>query len=100
MTPLVLLSWQVNESFPFAISMSWKGHTPEGENGAAEGRQSTIVVPKGSPIPCLKAVTILRSGSLTVDLQYADVSDLQAPPKISTYTVSCTSVIVSALCLL
>ncbi|KAJ8452037.1 hypothetical protein Cgig2_016618 [Carnegiea gigantea] len=80
-------TFKVNESFPFAISMSWKGHTPEGENGAAEGHQSTVVVPRGSPIPCLKAVTILRSGTLTVDLQYADVSDLQTPPKISTNTI-------------
>ena len=73
--------------------MSWRGLAPEGENGAAEGHQSIIVVPKGSLIPCLKAVTILRSGTLTFDLQYADVSDLQGPPKISTYTVSHNSVI-------
>ncbi|KAJ8422662.1 hypothetical protein Cgig2_014431 [Carnegiea gigantea] len=79
--------FQVNESFPFPISMSWKGHAPEGQNGAAEALQSTLVIPKGSPIPCLKAVTILRSGALTVDLQYADVTELQAPAKISTYMI-------------
>lgn len=79
---------QVNENFPFPISLSWKGAAADTQNGAAEGPQTTIVIPKGSPIPCLKAVTILRSGTLTVDVHYADVSELQAPAKISSYTVS------------
>ena len=79
---------QVNESFPFAISLSWKDVAADNQNGAAEGQQTTIVIPKGSPIPCLKAVTILRSGTLTVDVHYADVSELQAPANISSYMVS------------
>ncbi|KAK9690288.1 hypothetical protein RND81_09G118500 [Saponaria officinalis] len=79
--------FQVNESFPFPISMSWKGVAGEGQNGAAEGQQSTVVIPKGTPIPSLKAVTIMRSGTLVVDLHYADVSELQAPAQISTYTI-------------
>ncbi|KNA11575.1 hypothetical protein SOVF_133880 [Spinacia oleracea] len=79
--------FQVNESFPFPISLSWKGVAADGQNGAAEGQQTTIVIPKGSPIPCVKAVTMLRSGTFTVDVQYADVSELQAPAKISSYTI-------------
>ncbi|CAO2813315.1 unnamed protein product [Amaranthus hypochondriacus] len=79
--------FQVNENFPFAISLSWKGVAADNQNGAAEGQQSTIVIPKGSPIPCLKAVTILRSGTLTVDVHYTDVSELQAPANISSYTI-------------
>lgn len=79
--------FQVNERFPFSISLSWKAVAADGHNGAAEGQQSTIVIPKGSPIPCLKAVTIIRSGTFTVDVQYADVSELQAPAKISSYTI-------------
>ncbi|XP_057250691.1 betaine aldehyde dehydrogenase, chloroplastic [Beta vulgaris subsp. vulgaris] len=55
--------------------------------GWLEGQQFTVVIPKGSPIPCLKVVTILRSGTFTVDVQYADVSELQAPAKISSYTI-------------
>ncbi|KAL9238640.1 hypothetical protein vseg_013036 [Gypsophila vaccaria] len=78
--------FQVNESFPFPISMSWKG-AADGQNVAADGQQSTIVIPKGTPIPSLKAVTIMRSGTLVVDLHYADVSELQTPPEISTYTI-------------
>ncbi|KAK9666206.1 hypothetical protein RND81_14G168300 [Saponaria officinalis] len=79
--------FQVNESFPFQISMSWKGLAAEGQNGATEGQQTTIVIPKGTPIPSLKAVTIMRSGTLAVDLHYADSSELQAPAQISTYTI-------------
>ncbi|CAO2813311.1 unnamed protein product [Amaranthus hypochondriacus] len=79
--------FQVNENFPFPISLSWKGAAADTQNGAAEGPQTTIVIPKGSPIPCLKAVTILRSGTLTVDVHYADVSELQAPAEISSYTI-------------
>ncbi|XP_057527146.1 heat shock 70 kDa protein 15-like isoform X2 [Amaranthus tricolor] len=79
--------FQVNENFPFSISLSWKGAAADTQNGAADGQQTTIVIPKGSPIPCLKAVTILRSGTLTVDVHYADVSELQAPAKISSYTI-------------
>uniref|UniRef100_A0A803LNB5 Uncharacterized protein n=1 Tax=Chenopodium quinoa TaxID=63459 RepID=A0A803LNB5_CHEQI len=79
--------FQVNESFPFSISLSWKGVAADGQNEAAEGQQTITVIPKGSTIPCLKAVTILRSGTFAVDVQYADVSELQAPAKISSYTI-------------
>lgn len=79
--------FQVNESFPFSISLSWKGSAPETQNESGENQQSTIVFPKGNPIPSVKALTFYRSGTFTVDVQYADVSELQAPAKISTYTI-------------
>ncbi|CAL9010175.1 unnamed protein product [Prunus brigantina] len=79
--------FQVNESFPFSIALSWKGSGPDTQNGAADNNQSTIVFPKGNPIPSIKALTFYRSGTFSVDVQYADVSDLQAPAKISTYTI-------------
>lgn len=78
--------FQVNESFPFAIALSWKGSAPD-TNGAADNQQSTIVFPKGNPIPSVKALTFYRSGTFTVDVHYADVGELQAPAKISTYTI-------------
>ncbi|XP_038693623.1 heat shock 70 kDa protein 15-like [Tripterygium wilfordii] len=79
--------FQVNESFPFQIALSWKGSAPEAQNGAGDNQQSTIVFSKGNPIPSVKALTFYRSGTFTVDVQYADVSELQAPAKISTYTI-------------
>ncbi|KAL5576408.1 hypothetical protein UlMin_018107 [Ulmus minor] len=79
--------FQVNESFPFSIALSWKGSAPDAQNGAAENQQSTIVFPKGNPIPSIKALTFYRSGTFSIDVQYADVSELQAPAKISTYTI-------------
>ncbi|KAJ0080945.1 hypothetical protein Patl1_11324 [Pistacia atlantica] len=39
--------FQVNESFPFSIALSWKGSAPEAQNEAADNQQSTIVFPKG-----------------------------------------------------
>ncbi|PRQ50857.1 putative Heat shock protein 70 family [Rosa chinensis] len=77
--------FQVNESFPFSIVLSWKGSGPDAQNGGAN--QTTIVFPKGNPIPSLKALTFYRSGTFSVDVLYADVGDLQAPVKISTYTI-------------
>ncbi|KAL6986880.1 hypothetical protein U1Q18_041462 [Sarracenia purpurea var. burkii] len=79
--------FQVNESFPFPIALSWKGTTPDTQNGSADNAQSTIVFPKGNPIPSIKALTFYRSETFTIDVQYADVSELQAPAKISTYTI-------------
>ncbi|KAK3219738.1 hypothetical protein Dsin_013708 [Dipteronia sinensis] len=79
--------FQVNENFPFSIALSWKGTAPDAKNEAAENQQSTIVFPKGNPIPSVKALTFYRSGTFTIDVQYADVSELQAPAKISTYTI-------------
>ncbi|GAV72682.1 HSP70 domain-containing protein [Cephalotus follicularis] len=79
--------FQVNESFPFSIALSWKGSGPDAQNGVADNQQSTIVFPKGNPFPSVKALTFYRSGTFTIDVQYADVSDLHAPAKISSYTI-------------
>ncbi|KAF8052376.1 hypothetical protein N665_1567s0005 [Sinapis alba] len=79
--------FQVHESFPFSISLAWKGAASDAQNGGAENQQSTIVFPKGNSIPSVKALTFYRSGTFSVDVQYSDVSELQAPPKISTYTI-------------
>ncbi|GAA0150746.1 Hsp70 family chaperone [Lithospermum erythrorhizon] len=79
--------FQVLESFPFPISLSWKGTALDTENGGPENQQSTIVFPKGNLIPSVKALTFYRSGTFTVDVQYADVTELQSPAKISTYTI-------------
>ncbi|XP_071686009.1 heat shock 70 kDa protein 15-like [Rutidosis leptorrhynchoides] len=79
--------FQVQESFPFPIAMTWKGTAQDSQNGNVENVQSSIVFPKGNVIPNVKALTFYRSGTFTVDLQYADVSELQAPAKISTYTI-------------
>lgn len=77
----------MNESFPFPIGFSWKGSGPESHNGIEDHQQGTIVFPKGNPIPSLKAVTVYRSSTFSVDVHYADVSELQVPTKISTYVV-------------
>lgn len=79
--------FQVHESFPYSVALSWKGSAPESQNGVADHYQSTVVFPKGNPIPSVKALTFYRSGTFTVDVQYADVTDLHAPSKISTYSI-------------
>ncbi|GJU44080.1 heat shock 70 kDa protein 15-like protein [Tanacetum coccineum] len=78
--------FQVQESFPFSIALTWKGMAQDSQNGTVEDQQS-IVFPKGNPIPSVKALTFFRSGTFSVDLQYADVSELKAPAAISTYTI-------------
>ncbi|XP_072964556.1 heat shock 70 kDa protein 15-like [Typha angustifolia] len=79
--------FQVHESFPFPIALSWKGSAPDSQNGATENQQSTVVFPKGNSIPSVKALTFFRSSTFAVDVVYADVGDLQVPEKISTYTI-------------
>lgn len=75
---------KVNEHFPFSIALSWKGAASDSQNGALDNQQSTVVFPKGNPIPSVKALTFYRSGTFSVDVHYTD-SDQQG--KISTYTV-------------
>ena len=84
-SPLNLCGWKVNESFPFPILLSWKGSAPDAQNGGAEQQQ--LVFPKGNPIPSVKAVTFHKTSNFSVDVQCSDISDLQVPAKISTYTV-------------
>ncbi|CAA7397193.1 unnamed protein product [Spirodela intermedia] len=79
--------FQVHESFPFPIGLSWKGVAPDAQNGATENQQMSIVFPKGNPIPSLKALIIFKSSTFSVDVQYVDASDSQAPSTISTYTI-------------
>ncbi|XP_071717284.1 heat shock 70 kDa protein 15-like [Rutidosis leptorrhynchoides] len=79
--------FQVQESFPLSIALTWKGTAQDSQNGGVENIQSSTVFPKGNGIPSVKALTFYRAGTFTVDLQYADVSELQAQPKISTYTI-------------
>ncbi|KAI4355663.1 hypothetical protein L6164_004412 [Bauhinia variegata] len=79
--------FQVNESFPFSISLSWKGTGSDSQESGPDNPQSTLVFPKGNPISSTKALTFYRSGTFSVDVQYADVIELQTPAKISTYTI-------------
>lgn len=79
--------FQVHDIFPFSIALSWKGSATDAQNGAVENQQSTIVFPKGNPLPSIKALTFYRSGTFSVDVQYSDVTELQLPAKISTYTI-------------
>ncbi|KAJ4959431.1 hypothetical protein NE237_026542 [Protea cynaroides] len=79
--------FQVNEWYPFSIALSWKGSAPDSQSASTDHQQSTIVFPKGNSIPSVKALTFYRSETFTVDVHYADVSELQAPEKISTYMI-------------
>ncbi|XP_004506857.1 heat shock 70 kDa protein 15 [Cicer arietinum] len=79
--------FQVNESFPFSISLSWKGSGPDAQDSGPDNKQSSLVFPKGNPIPSIKALTFYRSGTFSIDVQYGDVSGLQTPARISTYTI-------------
>ncbi|KAL6550638.1 hypothetical protein OROMI_021126 [Orobanche minor] len=78
---------KVQVMFPFPIALTWQGSSHKGN---VENQERAIVFPKGSPIPSVKALTFYTSGTFTVDVQYADVSELQAPLKINTYTIQAT----------
>ncbi|XP_078428868.1 heat shock 70 kDa protein 15-like [Wolffia australiana] len=79
--------FEVRESFPFSIALSWKATTQNPETGATENQQSSLVFPKGNPIPSAKALTFFRSSTFTVDVVYTDLGESQAYATISTYTI-------------
>ncbi|RDX79265.1 Heat shock 70 kDa protein 15, partial [Mucuna pruriens] len=79
--------FQVNENLPFSISLSWKGSGPDAQDNGLENQQSSLVFPKGNPIPNTKALTFYRSGTFSVDVLYGGVSGLQTSARISTYTI-------------
>ncbi|KAL2338091.1 hypothetical protein Fmac_012537 [Flemingia macrophylla] len=79
--------FEVNESLPFSIALSWKGSGTDAQDNGQENQQSSLVFPKGNPIPSIKALTFYRSGTFSVDFQYGDVSVTQTPARISTYTI-------------
>lgn len=61
---------------------------PDSQNGAAENQQMSVVFPKGNPFPSVKVLTFYRPTTFSIDVMYADSSELQGHGKISTYTVS------------
>ncbi|KAI6691177.1 hypothetical protein NL676_028005 [Syzygium grande] len=79
--------FQVHESFPSSVGLSWKSSVPESQDGAAENHQTTIVFPKGNAMPSVKALTFYRSETFAVDVHYTDGGELQASSKISSYTI-------------
>lgn len=79
--------FQVHESFPFTIALSWKGSNNDSQNEASDAQQSVVVFPKGNQIPSVKALTFFRSNTFSVDVTYDNVHDPCIPPKISTYTI-------------
>ncbi|KAK8937229.1 Heat shock 70 kDa protein 14 [Platanthera zijinensis] len=79
--------FQVHESFPFSIGMSWKGPSNDSENGALDHQHSAIVFPKGNPIPSVKNLTFYRYSTFFVDVVYANINDPCIPSKISTYSI-------------
>eukprot|EP00249_Psilotum_nudum_P023119 c28754_g2_i5 orf=236-2818(+) len=83
--------FQVQDSFPFSISVAWKGAAPECGDGVmtAEAYTSLVVFPRGTSFPSTKMLTFYRSGTFSIDVLYTDTKDLPpgTPQKISTYTI-------------
>ncbi|KAL3699404.1 hypothetical protein R1sor_017426 [Riccia sorocarpa] len=80
--------FEVQDSFPFPIALSWKGSAPETDTGD-ETSSNSIVFVKGNSVPCTKMLTFFRSGTFTIDALYADLSELPpgTPAKISTFQI-------------
>jgi heat shock protein 4 len=80
--------FEVQDSFPFPIALSWKGSAPETE-GEEEASPNSIVFVRGNPVPSTKMLTFYRSGTFSIDAFYAETNDLPVDtnPKISTFTI-------------
>uniref|UniRef100_A0A7I4C387 Uncharacterized protein n=1 Tax=Physcomitrium patens TaxID=3218 RepID=A0A7I4C387_PHYPA len=80
--------FEVQDSFPFAIGLSWKGAAPETE-GEEEVSSNNIVFVKGNPVPSTKLLTFYRASTFAIDAFYAETSDLppNINPKIATFTI-------------
>ncbi|KAL8482100.1 hypothetical protein ACS0TY_028304 [Phlomoides rotata] len=57
--------YDVNESFPFPVALTWKASPGDSQNEVVDNLQSTVVFPQGK----------------------SDTNELQAPAKISNYTI-------------
>lgn len=74
--------FKIQESFPFSIALSWRGSNETEDTGP----QHSIVFPKGNVVPSMKAVTIFRPGTFTLDVLYADPTHVRVQ-RISSYTI-------------
>eukprot|EP00270_Netrium_digitus_P013017 TRINITY_DN4290_c0_g1_i1.p1 TRINITY_DN4290_c0_g1~~TRINITY_DN4290_c0_g1_i1.p1 ORF type:complete len:899 (+),score=285.06 TRINITY_DN4290_c0_g1_i1:317-3013(+) len=90
--------FEVQDTYPFPIALSWKQvvapQSEGGAGGAGEGEElaaqpNQIVFTKGNPLPSSKLLTFYRHETFTIDAFYADMSELPsgADPKIGTFTV-------------
>ena len=83
---------QVQDAFPFSVCLAWKGSAPESEEGGtpSETAHTSVVFPKGNPVPSTKMLTFFRAGTFNIDVLYGDMQDLPlgTPQKINTFTVS------------
>lgn len=70
--------FEVKESFPFHVAFSWKGSGPDIQN-CAENQHSTVVFPKGNPIPSLRELTFHKSETFSIDVECTDVDGLHGP---------------------
>lgn len=82
--------FEVQDAFPFSISLAWKGSAPELDEGEhAEAQTSKVIFPRGNSVPSIKIVTFYRSTTFNIDVLYTDIHDL--PPgtsqKINTFTI-------------
>ncbi|XP_078153226.1 heat shock 70 kDa protein 14-like [Carex rostrata] len=66
--------FQVYDSFPHLIALSWKGENGVGGN--------TVVFREGNKLPSLKVLTFYRANTFSFDVVYID-----HPTKISTYMI-------------
>lgn len=80
--------FEVQDSFPFAIGLSWKGAAPETE-GEEEVSSNNVVFVKGNPVPSTKLLTFYRSSTFAIDAFYAEAADLPPgmSPRIATFTI-------------
>ncbi|CAM6092206.1 unnamed protein product [Calypogeia fissa] len=80
--------FEVQDSYPFPIALSWKGSAPESDTGDETSSNSVVFV-KGNPLPCTKMLTFFRSTTFVIDVLYADLSELPSctPAKISSFQI-------------
>ncbi|CAI5483683.1 unnamed protein product [Closterium sp. Yama58-4] len=88
--------FEVHDTYPFAIALSWKqasaaasaeGAEGGGEEAAAQPNQ--VVFSKNNPLPSSKLLTFYRTEAFTIDAFYANPEDqtVGANTRIGTFTV-------------
>ncbi|KAH7443289.1 hypothetical protein KP509_02G028700 [Ceratopteris richardii] len=82
--------FEVQDAFPFSISLAWKGSAPESEEGeTTEALTTSVVFPKGNSVPSTKMLTFYRATTFSIDVLYTDLEDLPpgTPQKLNTFTI-------------
>mmetsp|Transcript_16759 Transcript_16759/g.37682 ORF Transcript_16759/g.37682 Transcript_16759/m.37682 type:complete len:809 (-) Transcript_16759:229-2655(-) len=85
-----VLPYEIVESQPVPVRVSWDGSATGEEQGSGPGQDSVVMFERGSNFPCVRRVTLRRKGQFYVRAAYDQEGDfltVGAPRDITEFTI-------------